>query len=43
MDLHSIEQRIKAEKYEHQAEIQRDVNQMLLNSYKFNSKDGEYF
>lgn len=43
MDLQTIEERIKGDKYEHPSEIERDISQMFLNSYKFNPKNDTYF
>lgn len=40
MDLQTIEERLRIEKYKHSSEIERDINQMFLNSYKFNAKGG---
>lgn len=40
MDLHTIEEKIKAEGYKYASEIERDIKQIFLNSYKFNTKGG---
>lgn len=43
IDLQTIENNFKQELYEHPSEFQRDINQMFLNSYKFNPKNDTYF
>lgn len=42
MDLHTVENKIKAEKYADFSEFQADIMKIIENSYRFNEANEDY-